>query len=344
MRNVLLALGLLAAGTWAGGCADINVNVMRDRPPDGPASMSAALAALGPSAVEPAASLPGRSDAVESTPSWLEMGRLLAASPAEAGKAPATRDGQRAGKLPYVPYAQRRGPAYPGDVWRSLGRDGKEFLPMIWDDTKATVTNPVSLVLLGMAAGGVALFGNNGDDQVARHFTEHGSQLNTFWDSVGDAGGNPGTHFAVAGAMYFTGLIAGDTKTYEVSKTMLSALAVNGLTTLVLKAALRTESPNGDENGWPSGHTSSTFCMATVLNESYGPWVGIPAYAFAAFVGYERIDARNHDFSDVISGALLGIAIGHAISQNHKPKILGMDVVPYTDPRGGVGLALCKQW
>jgi len=144
--------------------------------------------------------------------------------------------------------------------------------------------------------------------------------------------------------MYILSGINGDTKTYEVSKTLLSALAINGLTTLALKGVARTESPNGDEAGWPSGHTSSSFCMATVLAESYGPWVGVPAFAFASFVGYERLAARNHDFSDVVSGALIGIAIGHAVSQRHKMKVFGMDVVPYADPRGGAGLALSRRW
>jgi hypothetical protein len=62
-------------------------------------------------------------------------------------------------------------------------------------------------------------------------------------------------------------------------------------------------------------------------------------------VGYERIDARNHDFSDVISGALIGIAIGHAVAANHEAKVFGMDVIPYADPqRGAFGVALAKQW
>ncbi|GAG43592.1 unnamed protein product, partial [marine sediment metagenome] len=127
-------------------------------------------------------------------------------------------------------------------------------------------------------------------------------------------------------------------------KAMLSALSINGLTTIALKGIANTDSPNGDPWGWPSGHTSSSFCMAAVLWESYGPWVGVPAYAFATYVGYERIDARNHDFSDVVSGALIGMAIGHIVAQNHKPRILGMDVVPYADDRGAFGLALAKTW
>ena len=47
----------------------------------------------------------------------------------------------------------------------------------------------------------------------------------------------------------------------------------------------------------------------------------------------------------LVSGALIGIAIGHAVSKNHEMKIFGMRVVPFTDPaRGGVGLALTKRW
>jgi len=300
------------------------------------------LAALAALAVTLAAADARAADA-RANPTWLVLGEQLALAAAEAGAgAPA---GEPAGGG-YTPYSERRGPAYPGDVWHSLGRDVKELPWMLWDDTKATATNPFSLVCLGLAGvTGIALSGNNGNDQVQDHFTENGSQLNTFWDTVGDVGGNPGLHFAVAGAMYFTGQIRGDTKTYEVSKTMLSALALNGIATMALKVASRTESPNGDEFGWPSGHTSSSFCMATVLHESYGPWVGIPAFAFAAYVGYERIDARNHDFADVISGALIGIAIGHAVAKNHELKVLGMDVVPYSDPqRGGFGLALLKRF
>ena len=135
-----------------------------------------------------------------------------------------------------------------------------------------------------------------------------------------------------------------DIKAYETSKALLNALSINGLTTLALKGLVRTRSPNGDSHGWPSGHTSSTFCLATVMHEAYGPWVGIPLFAFASYVGYERIDARNHDFSDVLSGALIGMAIGHAVMQNHKPKVFGFELVPWLDPQGSVGVALTKRF
>ncbi|HOF18159.1 MAG TPA: phosphatase PAP2 family protein [Phycisphaerae bacterium] len=284
-------------------------------------------AARGPAAAAPAPS---------GANTWL----TLAAG--NADKAPAS---DKALEKTYVDWRTRRGPAYPGDFWRSLGRWGKEMPATLWDDTKAVATNPWSLA--GIAAAGVTgivLNASGSDNRVADHYTKHGHQLNKFWDNVGDVGGNPGTHFAVAGAMMLSSLAANDAKNYEKSRTLINALAINGLTTMALKGITRTRSPNGDPLGWPSGHTSSSFCFATVIWEEYGPLYGAPLMGFAAFVGYERIDARNHDFSDVVSGALLGMAIGHAIAQNNKHKFLGMDVVPVVNDEIAVGIGLSKRW
>ncbi len=354
-RNTSLAAALLAAALTFAGCnrCQFGGEIQYDL------QTYASRAAGDDSPGEPAGEAESADrvalDATGPTP-WLAAGSELASElsslngsavvysvEADDGTSDPSDDPTIREDKPYVPYEQRIGPAYPGDWLHSFGRDAKEFLPMVWDDTKAVATNPGALVLLGSAgAAGIALSGPRGNDQVERHFSRNGGQLSDFWDTVGDVGGNPGVHFAVAGAMYFGSLATEDNKTYEVSKSMLSALSINGLATLGLKAAARTESPNGDEYGWPSGHTSSSFCFAAVMYEHYGPEVGLPLYAFAAFVGYERIDARNHDFHDVISGALIGMAIGHAVAQNHEMKVLGMDVLPYSDGKGTVGLLLTR--
>ena len=248
--------------------------------------------------------------------------------------------------LSYVPWQHRQGPAYPGNFWWSFGRYGKEMCPTLWDDAVATATNPWAIVgIVAAGASGIAINATGVDDTVANHFTKHHPQLSHFWDNVGDAGGNPGTHFAITGAMYFASLAANDKVNYEKATTMMNALIISDLFVVFLKGAANTRSPNGDPWGWPSGHTSSSFTFATVILEEYGPWAGVPAMAFATFVGYERIDARNHDFSDVISGALIGIAVGHAVTQNHMPRILGFDVVPYVDPASGaIGVSASKRW
>jgi len=265
---------------------------------------------------------------------------------ADEADAPADAAQPAAATTQPVHWSKRRGPAYKGDWLHSFGRDAKELPVTMWDDTKATFTSPVAWIGLGAAGiSGIVINASGSDNRVADHYTKNGHQLNGFWDMVGDVGGNPGLHFAVAGAMYFSTIEMEDSRHYEISKALINALAINGLTTVALKGIVRTRSPNGDPWGWPSGHTSSTFTLATVMHEAYGPWAGVPLFLFASYVGYERIDARNHDFSDVISGALMGVAIGHAVMQNHKPKILGFEVIPWGDPASGsVGLALSRQW
>ena len=50
------------------------------------------------------------------------------------------------------------------------------------------------------------------------------------------------------------------------------------------QAATSDRSPNGEWGTFPSGHTSSTFVVASVLHEAYGPVVGIPLYALGTLV------------------------------------------------------------
>ncbi len=354
MRYGIIMLVSSGLGLWAGCSAPNDSSISRAISHYSSAGVQPAIVAQAPAA---APMLSGgwlaqsREIAQAERDSKADNGAAAASGPSSRPAAGGTagtgvddgRDGHAT--LNYVPWRERYGPAYPGDFWRSFGRYAKELPLTLWDDTEATFTNPVSLVGFGLAgAAGIAIAGSGADDEVSDHTHKHGSQLNGFWDSVGDAGGNPWTHFAAAGAFYFYTLGAGDEKNYEVAQTLLNALMINGLVTESLKTAVNTRSPNGDPRGWPSGHESSSFCVATVMYEEYGPYVGVPMFAFASFVGYERIDARNHDFSDVVSGALIGMAIGHAVAKNHKMRIAGLELAPYVDDRGGVGLALIKQW
>ncbi len=268
------------------------------------------------------------------------------APPPPAGAAADGIDRLSDGDAPHVaPWRRRIGPAYPDDPWRSVGQDLAELPATLWDDTVATFTDARVLVALAVAgAAGAALNAGGCDDTVAERTDGH-RQLPHDLDGVGGFFGSPAFHFPMAAGMYGVALAGGDDKLYETSKTLINALALNGVVTVALKAAVRSDVPNGGEYGWPSGHTSSSFTVATVLHEAYGPWVGVPLYAFAAFVGYERIDARNHDFSDVVSGAILGTAIGWAVARHHQPKLLGMDVVPMADPESGaVGVMLVGRW
>ena len=59
----------------------------------------------------------------------------------------------------------------------------------------------------------------------------------------------------------------------------------------------------------PSGHTTHVFALAAgVADEVRVPAVRVAGYAAAALVGWQRIAFRGHWPSDVVAGAVLGIA------------------------------------
>jgi hypothetical protein len=248
--------------------------------------------------------------------------------------------------LEYTPWRERRGPAYPDDKWRSVGRDLQELPETLWDDTKHAFTDPIVLGGFGVAAVAGVVLNLHVDATIASR-TEHGKPHLERWEDhlANDWLGNPADHFPLAAGLYTIGLVTEDTKLYETSKALFNALTINGVTNLAAKYAVNNHSPDGHSYAWPSGHTSSSFTFATVLAESYGPCVGVPALAFATFVGYERIDSRRHQFSDVISGMIMGIVVGHSVAQNHMTRIMGMEVEPTVSPETqSVGVSLVKRW
>lgn len=59
---------------------------------------------------------------------------------------------------------------------------------------------------------------------------------------------------------------------------------------------------------FPSGHSSLAFSAAASLSIQYRKWyVTVPAYIWAASVGYSRVYLGEHYPSDVIGGAAVGI-------------------------------------
>ena len=62
---------------------------------------------------------------------------------------------------------------------------------------------------------------------------------------------------------------------------------------------------------FPSGHTTSAFATATAISLSYKKWyITVPAYVYAAFVGYSRMRLGAHYPSDVFGGIITGIGSG----------------------------------
>jgi hypothetical protein len=233
-------------------------------------------------------------------------------------------------------------------LWDTIKRDAKNAPHDLWHDTKRVYANPVNLVILGTAYGGSLALQHGVDNSIEHHFNyndDFQAPHHTFgndWREAFAAVGSPYTHFAMAGAWYLIGQQRMDDKTYEVGKTLFSALTINGVTVVLGQAASCDKAPNGEYGTFPSGHTSSSFVVASVLHEAYGHAVGIPLYALAALAGYERLDDREHYFSDVMMGGVMGLVIGHSVASGRDPEFFGWKVLPYVSTQGGSGVAFLK--
>jgi membrane-associated phospholipid phosphatase len=139
--------------------------------------------------------------------------------------------------------------------------------------------------------------------------------------------------------------------TYEIGRSTVSPhLAVFGAdlvraqilaqgTTQAIKFAVGRTRPDGRSHSFPSGHTSTMFATATVLQQHAGWKAGGPAYAAAAYVAAGRVQTRRHYLSDVAFGAALGVVAGRTVTVGRGRATFLM--VPMATAGGaGVGLSL----
>ena len=91
---------------------------------------------------------------------------------------------------------------------------------------------------------------------------------------------------------------------------LLSTVIAQG-TTFVTKRAIHRERPDGsDHYSFPSGHTANAFAAAEFMAQEYAeksPWFGVIGYSFATATAVLRVYNRDHWFSDIITGAGVGI-------------------------------------
>jgi hypothetical protein len=237
----------------------------------------------------------------------------------------------------------------PKKDWvKSLWNERHTWPDRLWEDSVDTFTEPNNIWLLSLAGAASIVMHNSGaDDDIQTSVEEHRAIDGFFSESL-NAVGNPGTHFAATGLWYALSVQNNDTLNEERAWTMMTALAINGVVTVGLKAARDNTTPNDDKWAWPSGHTSSSFTVAAVLDEYYGPKVGIPAYVGATFVAYRMVEEGDHWMSDAVFGAALGWAVGHSVAGKHMDmEIAGFELMPMPPTITGeptVGLSLVKQF
>lgn len=99
-----------------------------------------------------------------------------------------------------------------------------------------------------------------------------------------------------------------------------TAAATHGLKILVHK-----QRPDGsDYLSFPSGHTSAAFQGASFIHRRYGLKQALLPYLAATYVGYTRVEARKHDWTDVSAGAILGIASNWIFTSSRPDQTLSL--------------------
>jgi hypothetical protein len=233
--------------------------------------------------------------------------------------------------------------AFPeGSFWEVVKSDLRDAPGQLWNGTKLSFGNPTNLAILGVAFGADRVVRHNLDERIREQRERHHFPALQTGD-FGTVIGNPGLHFGGALAWYAISVNNRDAKDYALAKALIEALAINDITTGFLQVSAHERAPNGQYFGWPSGHTSSSFAVASVLHQYYGWQVGVPLYMLSGYVAASRIEDREHNVSDLVFGAALGLVIGHSVVKGELPQIGGFTVLPYGGSGAG-GLMLMKQW
>ncbi len=226
-------------------------------------------------------------------------------------------------------------PEEPAETnWASLLKDtGRDFTS--FPQRKST------WVLLA-AGGALALAAHPADDYVQSHIVGNTTADRIF--SVGKVLGSGGFQAGTALTLYFVGrhLTKGEPRThrlthigFDLMRTQIVAQAiVHGI-----KYSVQRDRPTGECCAFPSGHATSAFAAASVLERHFGYRGSWPALVAASYVATSRLVDNRHFLSDVVFGAALGEAVGWTVVGRHgTPKIALQPVAV----RGGMMIAFVR--
>ncbi|MDR0828529.1 MAG: phosphatase PAP2 family protein [Prevotellaceae bacterium] len=90
-----------------------------------------------------------------------------------------------------------------------------------------------------------------------------------------------------------------------------TGVLIMGTVVSATKYTTHIERPDGSNfHSFPSGHTATAFLGAHILFREYrdvSPWIGVAGYAAAFTTGAMRMINQKHWFSDVVTGAGVGV-------------------------------------
>jgi membrane-associated phospholipid phosphatase len=198
-------------------------------------------------------------------------------------------------------------------------------------------------VILAAGAAGAAI-AHPLDDNIEGHTFSKG-QKNFF--VLGKYLGSAYVEAGVAVGLYAIGRYAmphakGEPRTNKVSHIgfdLIRANIVSQVFVQAIKIAARRDRPDGTCCAFPSGHATTAFATASVLERHFGYRGAWPTMVAAAYVAGSRLADHQHFLSDVVFGSALGIATGWTVVGRHGRENFTMVPVP---TRGGIALMFTR--
>lgn len=226
----------------------------------------------------------------------------------------------------YTPAEPAARPLVPS-VGQLFGEIGQDFRNL---PSKSNIT----LLVIGSS---LALLGDH-DRSISDSLAGNGALHETL--EPGQFVGGFAFQAGAAVLTYAIGRATDKPRVARVGADLIRAQVLSQTVTQTIKfAAGRTRPDGSNDQSFPSGHTSSSFATATVLQRHFGWKVGVPAFAAAAYVAASRVQMQKHYFTDVAFGAIVGIIAGRTVTL----RIGGerFTLAPMAAP-GGAGIALTR--
>lgn len=239
-------------------------------------------------------------------------------------------------------------------------RFNKYYFKKYWTDTKGIVTSPArwqqrDWVKLGIFVTGTASL-TLADQSVKDYFQAHKNNTKTYISA------NLLEHFGaehsiiLISGIFTYGMLTKNNKCVSTALIALESFALASLVTRIPKTLVGRQRPDnwqgdgpytfkGPFNGtsFPSGHTTASFAVASVMATQYrdSKWIPITAYAVASLAGLSRVYDNKHWFSDVVAGAAIGTLVGNLVSRRTTNSKISF--VPYGN-RSFQGVKLSYIW
>jgi membrane-associated phospholipid phosphatase len=210
--------------------------------------------------------------------------------------------------------------------------EGATFRSLFSDLGREVTRKPSKGTAITLALGSALALAAYSSDQRLPQRAYVSAPLDRVFEA-GEAAGNGWVQGGAAVTTFFLGYAFENRRTQVVGADLVQAQIMASVMTQGLKLAVGRKRPDQGRYSFPSGHTSATFANAAVLQRHFGWKAGLPAYGFAGYVAFSRVQENSHFASDVIFGATLGLVAGRTVTVGGKRTRFA--VTPVAVPGGG---------